>query len=119
MTIEPVAVVETVSTPVAAVRSPKLTRPRSLSIQQRPDELLTNGSKAEAGGGGVKSKTEPEPEEVEEVIIVEKIVEDVANSNVMAEDEVDGNGQEMGRKTPSNLTAQGYVDLKFYHSRLW
>lgn len=111
-------VVETASTPVV-VRSPKLTRPRSLSIQQRPNEPLTNGSKAEAGGGGIKSKPEPKPEEVEEVIIVEKTVEDVTNSNVMVDEEVDGNGQEVGRKTPSNLTAQGYVDLKFYHSRLW
>ncbi|KAJ8973085.1 hypothetical protein NQ317_009175 [Molorchus minor] len=25
----------------------------------------------------------------------------------------------MGRKTPSHLTEQGFLDLKFYHNRLW
>lgn len=97
------------------VQSPKLMRPRSLSIQRPEEEELANGR--ENNEDGVKS--DPAPiDEPDETILAKGVVEDLINSNAPDEG-AEQQGGDAGRKTPSNLTSQGYVDLKFYHSRLW
>lgn len=89
--------------------SPKLERPRSLSIQQSDEnnDDETNNVKCE----------EPEEDEIINIETnVEKINISTENDQPPPNDEPD---KTTGKKTPSHLTEQGFFDLKFYHNKLW
>lgn len=101
--------------------SPKLERPRSLSIQISVDET---GKKEDEDGAKTDSKVQEEldentDEKKDEIKEVEIKMENLDVKVVRkAPDATDTDGTSVGRKTP-HLTDQGFFDLKFYHNKLW
>lgn len=97
--------------------SPKLERPRSLSIQISVDEH----DKKEEMAAGPPENGEVHEETVEEkkdetAEVEEKMGDLEINVAEKTPESVDGGA--VGRKTP-HLTDQGFFDLKFYHNKLW
>lgn len=97
-------------------------RPRSLSIQCNEDSEIVDKLILQ----NVKGEVHFEPKlnsnnvEIADAIAKLQIVDNNVELNgANLHEEVD-NGDETDRsKSPNPLTAQGFVDLKFYHSRLW
>ncbi|EFA00356.2 alpha-tubulin N-acetyltransferase isoform X4 [Tribolium castaneum] len=91
--------------------SPKLERPRSLSIQPSDEPTEDNN----------QNENDVESEVLEEVEIIENLtiengadVVDTKNEKIATPE-----AKTPGKRTPSHLTEQGFFDLKFYHNKLW
>ncbi|KAJ8950650.1 hypothetical protein NQ318_010850 [Aromia moschata] len=95
--------------------SPKLERPRSLSIQQSEEQPK------ETNSNDVNSKTPEtathEPKDSPVKLEEGQIEKGKAQTEQAPLSEADN--LPAGKKTPSHLTEQGYLDLKFYHNKLW
>lgn len=99
--------------------SPKLERPRSLSIQISVEEAEKQEEK------NLNEAVSEVPEEIDENVDdtfdvkVGDHVEVVTSKLGTSVQITDQEENSVGRKTPSHLTEQGFFDLKFYHNKLW
>lgn len=104
--------------PEEVKQSPKLARPRSLSIQlsfEEPD------GKQEQNSNDVISEVHAETKKTEEIdndYKTDNVEVEINNTAVTIHEHLPDNAQNIGRKTP-HLTEQGFFDLKFYHNKLW
>lgn len=97
--------------------SPKLERPRSLSIQPSIEEdEKNNANGSENDKGEVPEEPDEKPTENIAKVDVEVKSDDRGTSVKITEHLPESH---VGRKTPSHLTEQGFFDLKFYHNKLW
>lgn len=80
-----------------------------------------SGIKSDETAKNIEDKSNDDLDNIENDVEKVEITENMADvTNHNGQNKGDKNEDpESGRKTPSNLTAQGYFDLKFYHSRLW
>ncbi|RZC40788.1 mediator of RNA polymerase II transcription subunit 26 [Asbolus verrucosus] len=93
--------------------SPKLERPRSLSIQLSEEQ--TEDKKID----DVESEVPAKETDIEEEVI-EKLTVSENGAVIEQKDEISTpDKQTPGKRTPSHLTEQGFFDLKFYHNKLW
>ncbi|KAJ3661187.1 hypothetical protein Zmor_005596 [Zophobas morio] len=93
--------------------SPKLERPRSLSIQLSEEQ--TEDKKNDVESEVLPKETDIEEETIEKLTISEN------GADVEHKDEniPTPENKSPGKRTPSHLTEQGFFDLKFYHNKLW
>lgn len=92
--------------------SPKLERPRSLSIQQ-------NEGNNEDEANDVKCEEELDEEIVRIEANMERIHFGHDEKGAKDVEHLSEPDKAAGKKTPSHLTEQGFFDLKFYHNKLW
>lgn len=114
-------------------QSPKLERPRSLSLHTdeppQPEVVPPLGDENGQDPEELRNPSEVDSAELqahlENLSIEKKSISELAQSprvkilerenNIIPADNPVG----YTPRTPSNLTEQGFLDLKFYHSRLW
>lgn len=99
--------------------SPKLERPRSLSIQISVEDAEKQEEKNL--NEAVSEVPEESDEKVDDVVDIKvgdhvEIITSKLGTSVQITDPEENSA---GRKTPSHLTEQGFFDLKFYHNKLW
>lgn len=95
------------------ISSPKLERPRSLSIQLSEEQ--TEEKQNDVESEVLEKEVEIEEEIIENLINSENGADVVDNKEKIASPE----NKTPGKRTPSHLTEQGFFDLKFYHNKLW
>lgn len=112
-------------------QSPKLERPRSLSLhtdEPEPEpEVVTKEEEHIVGtiDDALDAIENNLHLDVEQLEIEKKTISNVAHASKVKISERENNiipvekPAEYTPRTPSNLTDQGFLDLKFYHSRLW
>ncbi|KAF5296563.1 hypothetical protein FQA39_LY12481 [Lamprigera yunnana] len=100
-------------------QSPKLERPRSLTIQPSEDSEI--GEKQILHNIKGEIHFEDTIDESVDDHIERQVVPalDSARIGDTAELQTFSDDSSTSRKSPGSLTAQGFFDLKFYHSRLW
>jgi hypothetical protein len=93
--------------------SPKLERPRSLSIQ------LSEEQTEDKKNDDVESEVPPKETEIDEEAIEKLEISQNGADVENKEEKTETPDKTPGKKTPSHLTEQGFFDLKFYHNKLW
>lgn len=87
------------------------------------DKKITEDIKSEVQPEEAEKKSKDELDNIEndvEKIEIAKSVPQSQAANSSTKDSVNGSDDSDSRsKSPNPLTAQGFFDLKFYHSRLW